>query len=47
MLLLSLSLLEKKKKQKNNTVSKIKEISINFDKSNIIENRLSYLYKSR
>ena len=38
---------KEKKKQKNNTVFKIKEINTNFNKSNIIEDRLSYLYKFR
>ena len=40
-------LLKEKGKQKNNTISKAREISVNFNKNNIIKDRLSYLYKSR
>ena len=44
---MSLLLSKKKKKQKNNTVFKIKKISVDFNKSNIIKNRLFYLHKPR
>ena len=47
MLLLPFLLLKEKRKQKNNTVSKTKKISVNFNKNNIIKDRLSHLYKPR
>ena len=47
MLLSPLLLSEEKEKQKNNTAFKVREININFDKSNIIEDRFSCLYKFR
>ena len=47
MLLSPLLSLEEKEKQKNNTTFKTKKISINFDKNNIIKDKLSHLHKSR
>ena len=47
MLSLPLLLSEEKEKQKDNTVSKAREINIDFDESNIIEDRFSCLYKPR
>ena len=47
MLLSPLLLSKEKEKQKNNTVFKAREISADFNKNNIIEDRLSHLHKSR
>ena len=47
MLLLLFSLSEKKGKQKDNIVFKTRKISVNFNESNIIEDKLFCLYKPR
>ena len=47
MLLSSFLLSKEKGKQKNNTAFKARKINVDFDESNIIEDRLSCLYKPR